>query len=280
MKMIPYKYLISTLLSCLLLSCFTFSHAAITLPSIFADNMVLQQNAEVTIWGWGKPVENVTVNCSWAKGTKETVVDSQGNWRVTVATPKAGGPFVIRIKGKNEIILNNVMCGEVWLCSGQSNMEWTAVLGINDAKAEIENANYSDIRLFTVNHRSATSPQLNANGYWETCTSESMKNFSAVAYFFARKLHKEMDIPIGVINASWGGTPVEIWMSANRIEADEKLLSASKTFTGIKWGPHKPGRAYNTMIAPLSNFKIAGALWYQGETNTANAHAYTNLLTT
>jgi len=274
----------SAISSIVLLALFTLSivdvKAQLTLPAIFNDGMVLQQNSEVTIWGWGKPVQNVTVTCSWGEEVKETVVNNEGDWNVTINTPTAGGPYVIRIKGNEELVVNDVLVGEVWLCSGQSNMEWSADAEIDNAKEEIKKANHPNIRLFTVGHRAADVPQLDVTGHWEECTPETMRKFSAIGYFFGRELQEKMDVPVGIINASWGGTPAEIWTPAEAITQDNFLAEAAKTFTGNKWGPFSPGRAYNTMIHPLTSFNISGVLWYQGESNVVNDYAYEKLFAT
>lgn len=253
------------------------THANLSLPSIFSDGMVLQQNAEMLIWGWGKPLENVSLVCSWDNVVQKTVVSSDGQWELKVMTPRAGGPFHIKIEGYNELEIKDVLVGEVWLCSGQSNMEWGLGSGIDNAEMEIKNANYPLIRTFNVLHRTAAHPQIDLSGSWQVCSPETAKDFSAVAYFFARKLQQEMNIPIGIINASWGGTPAEVWIPKNVVQSDRLLDLASKELSPIPWGPYKPGRAFNAMIAPITPFKIAGALWYQGEGNTQNAPAYKDM---
>lgn len=255
-------------------------HAQLALPSIFQDGMVLQQESEITIWGWGKPVQDVTVTCSWEKEIKKTVVNNEGNWQVKFNTPSAGGPYLIRVSGNEEYVINDVLIGEVWLCSGQSNMEWSANAGILNANEAIENALYPSVRFFTVEHSASDYPQLDVRGNWETCTPEVMRNFSAIGYFYARELHKKLNVPIGIINASWGGTPAEIWTPKDLIENNSLLAEAAKTFQDNKWGPFKPGRAFNTMIHPLTAYHIAGVLWYQGESNNINAYAYETLFKT
>lgn len=252
--------------------------ANVTLPQIFNDHMVLQQRSEITVWGWGKPREEISVTTSWDNHTEKTVSDSESNWQVKVQTPAAGGPFTITIKGYNTIELTDILIGEVWLCSGQSNMEWTPAAGVEGGEEAIRTADQPKIRLFTVNNRTASDPQIDLKGDWSVCTPETMKHFSAVGYFFARRLREEMDVPIGLINSSWGGTPVEVWMNAKVIAEDPVLAQSAAKLTPVPWGPVKPGRAYNAMIAPLIPFRIAGALWYQGEANTANGDTYAEML--
>lgn len=175
------------------------------------------------------------------------------------------------------MILKNVLIGEVWLCSGQSNMEMSAP-GINNAEEEIKNANYPEIRFFTVYSSTSLYPQDHFTGKWSECTPEEMRKFSAIGYFFARKLYKELGVPIGIINSSWGGTPAESWMPEEVIQKDSFLREAAAKQKPVPWGPVEPARIYNSMISPMIPFHITGVLWYQGEANTINAYAYKEML--
>ena len=246
----------------------------ISLPEIFSDNMVLQQNTDVTFRGWAKAGETVSLKADWMDKEITLKVGSDGNWKLLVKTPQAGGPYNIEIQGYNHLTIKNILVGEVWLCSGQSNMEWTASSGINNADEEIKNANNPQIRLFNVFHATSIYPQDHFTGEWTECTPETMRNFSAIAYFFAKKLSKEMGVPVGLINSSWGGTPAESWMPEDVIQKDNYLKEAVARQKPVTWGPVEPGRIYNSMISPLVPFRIAGVLWYQGESNTINAYAY------
>jgi sialate O-acetylesterase len=248
------------------------------LPEIFSDNMVFQQNSFVTIWGWAKTGETIVLKADWMDKDMSTLTDTEGNWKMTIKTPSAGGPYNIHIKGYNEVILKNVLIGEVWLCSGQSNMEMSAQSGINDADEEIKNANWPEIRFFTVGTATSHYPQDHLAGKWTICTPDEMRTFSAIGYFFARKLNKELGVPIGVINSSWGGTPAESWMPEDVIQKDSFLHEAAAKQKPVPWGPVAPAMIYNAMIFPLTPFHIAGVLWYQGEANTINAYAYKELL--
>lgn len=252
--------------------------ANISLPGIFTDHMVLQQKAEITLWGWAKPREKVQISLPWLDSALVTETTNQGTWKIVLSTPPAEGiPFELKISGYNEIILHNVVLGEVWLCSGQSNMEWTPTSGIDGAADFIANAHYPEIRFFRVHHRSALTLQDDLRGEWNTCSPETMKKFSAIGYFFGEKIHNELNVPVGLIDASWGGTPVEIWMAAKVISDDVFLSEAAALLKPAPWGPIEPGRTYNAMIAPLTRFRIAGVLWYQGESNVNNAYAYTKM---
>ncbi len=242
--------------------------ANITLPNFFSDNMVLQRNSEITIWGWANTSEEVIIIPSWNNKEYKVKANTQAQWQLKVPTPKEGGPYSILIKGYNEIVLKNILIGEVWLCSGQSNMEMSANWGIKNGQEETQKANYPNIRFFTVEKATATSPQNNLSGNWKVCTPETMKNFSAAAYFFAKRIQEDLkNVPIGMINSSWGGTPAEIWIPENIIQNNEELSTAAKKINPTEYGPMEPARAYNAMIHPLVGFKIAGILWYQGENN-------------
>lgn len=270
---------IATLLSLL----FCLVHVAlanITLPAIFGDHMVLQQNAKVTIWGWAKPLEEISVTGSWSQDTAKVKVNNQGNWQVQLNTPAAGGPYTLTLKGYNTIIINDILIGEVWLASGQSNMEWTANMQVEHAEEAIQEANHPEIRFFTVLHRASDAPQLDVEGEWVVCSPATMRYFSAVAYFFGKEMQQHLKVPVGLINSSWGGTPAEIWTDPTLIAQNQTLATAAALLPDVPWGPKEPGRAYNTMIRPLIPFQIAGALWYQGEANTVNAGTYDQLLAT
>jgi len=247
--------------TCFLLFIFVFFSitlsATIALPNIFKDHMVLQRNGDVTLWGWGDLNEEVSVITSWNNKVYTTKTPLTTKWQLQIKTPEAGGPFTIEFKGKsNEIILEDVLIGEVWLCSGQSNMEWSALNGIDNADEEIKNADYPNIRFFTVLKRTSETEQDNVYGKWETCVPETMRYFSASGYFFARELQAEMDIPIGII--------------------DNLNKQTTKIMENI-WAPVQPSILYNGMINPIKDFRIAGVLWYQGESNVANTESYEEL---
>jgi sialate O-acetylesterase len=197
---------------------------------------------------------------------------------IILRTLSAGGPYTKTDSGYNTIVFENVMVGEVWLCSGQSNMEWSARSGIINAEEEINNSGNPMIRLLTVSHSTSVYPQDRMEGSWQVCSPATMQNFSAIGYFFARKLQKELGIAVGIINSSWGGTPAEAWTPEPAVTSNLYLREAAKLLKPVPWGPVEPGRIYNTMINPLIQYRIAGVLWYQGEANTANYYAYTRIL--
>jgi len=245
--------------------------ANVSLPNIFGDNMVLQRNSEVKIWGWGNPKEEIKLVSSWNNQEYKVTANNQAQWELKIKTPEAGGPFRISIKGYNEVVLKNILIGEVWVCSGQSNMEMSASWGIDNGEEEAKNATNPNIRFFTVPKLTATTPQNNLLGNWTESTPETMKNFSAVGYFFAKRLREDLkNVPIGLISSNWGGTPAEIWMPEEVIQNDAILLENAKKLNEQEYGPRQPGRAYNAMIYPFVGFKIAGTLWYQGESNVGS----------
>lgn len=253
----------------------TLVRAEVVLSNIFTDNMVLQRNTEVMLWGWGALNEEVTIITSWNNTEYKVTTPLTTKWRLQVSTPEAGGPFMIRVQGKsNEIVLRNVLIGEVWLCSGQSNMEWSANNGIDNAADEIKNANYPNIRFFTVTKRTAETEQERLTGSWVECTPESMQDFTSIGYFFARRLQQKMDIPVGIIDTAWGATSAEVWTPASVFEAHTYLKEQAKKIKENRWAPVVPSILYNAMIHPIRQFKIAGTLWYQGESNTANNESY------
>ncbi|MCJ8166745.1 sialate O-acetylesterase [Pontibacter sp. E15-1] len=270
----------SILLPLLVVLGLSVSHRAkaVSVPAIFGSHMVLQQKAEITIWGSGKSGEEVTVTGSWDAQPIKTKASNQAKWQVKLTTPAAGGPYTVTIKGYNTIVLEDVLVGEVWLASGQSNMEWPVGGGIEKGEQEIPKANYPEIRFFSVAHQTADGPQLDLQGEWVVSTPETVKNFSAVGYFFGRDVHQALDVPVGIINSSWGGTPGEVWVSPGTIAGDPVLKAAAATQKEVPWGPIQPGKAYHAMIAPLIPYRIAGALWYQGESNTGSPEAYATLL--
>ena len=196
----------------------TKSTEYIILPSLFSDNMVLQQKSTVPIWGKAIPGQKVYVKGSWGKSAW-TTVNPDSNWKVYIRTIKAGGPYELDVKiGDSTVVYRNVMLGEVWLCSGQSNMEmplqgWLPKNPVNNSLKEIQSANYPEIRLFTVGRRVAAEPMFSCSGRWEECTPQSASKFSAVGYFFGKKLYKELHVPIGLILSSWGGTRIQPWIS-------------------------------------------------------------------
>ena len=207
---------------------FTTGISQVTLPEIIRDSMVIQRNAKITIWGWASPSERITATFNGKQ--RKATANNQGDWRVEFPKMKAGGPYTLKISGKNEIILEDILIGDVWLCSGQSNM--VHQMDIHDVTyaEDIANANYPEIRHFKVPQKTdlrGPSKHLNG-GSWEVAISDEIRPFSAVAYFFARKLYKKYGVPIGLINASVGGTPIEAWINEEGYQDFEDKLKIIK----------------------------------------------------
>lgn len=266
----------------LLFSFLFFSIAAsanVRLPAIIGNHMVLQQSGIVNLWGWSDASEKITIRTSWDTTTYSTTASAEARWQVAIRTPAAGGPHRITIKGNNTIELEDVMIGEVWLCSGQSNMEWSGDNGLPQTLSEMPNATNKQIRFFHVPRTTSRHPQDDVKAQWVVCTPEDMKRFSAIGYFFGKEINAALQAPVGLINASWGGTPAEVWTPEPTVTANADLAAAAKKLTPQQWWTVRPGAAYNGMIAPLAPYGIAGVLWYQGESNVGTANTYTPLFT-
>jgi sialate O-acetylesterase len=254
--------------------------AKITLPSVIASNMVLQQNSNVAIWGWSDAGETVKIVVSWnSKDTIRAKADNTSKWSTTIKTIGAGGPYSIQILGSSKVKLDNVMLGEVWICSGQSNMEMSVNWKLINGEEEAAKANNPNIRIFHVQKIGAEYPQQTCNASWTVCTPETMRATSAVGYFFARELQQKLNVPVGIIVSAWGGTPAEVWIEKSRIENNPELNKA-KYNEKFDWWPGAPGTLYNSMIYPVVPYGIAGAIWYQGESNCGNYPIYASLLKT
>jgi len=246
--------------------CASVATAEIKLPAVIGDNMVLQRDVPLPVWGWAEPAEMVSVTFDNQSITAKTGKD--GRWSVTLKEAKVGPPREIAIRGsKSEALtLKNVLVGEVWVCSGQSNMEWPMTRTMNSAE-EIAAAKFPNIRLFNVKRLKAAEPQDNCEGQWQQCAPETVAGFSAVGFLFGRHLHYELDVPVGLIESAWGGTPAELWTRREVLESDPALKDLA---------PHGSS-LYNGMIAPLIPYAIRGAIWYQGESNCSRAYQYRTL---
>lgn len=254
--------------------------AQVILPSIFSDGMVLQQQSNVAVWGKATPATAVTVVTSWDNAAYTAKVKNDSTWRVKVKTPVAGGPYAVTIKNNTEITLSDILIGEVWLASGQSNMEMP-LKGFKDqpvrnASQLIEKAQNNQIRFFDVENISWQKPLDNCKGTWKASTPQNAAGFSAVAYLFACNLYNLLQVPVGIVESDWGGTPVEAWMSADELSAFSGITvprpkSAPNTDKKIAAG------LYNGMIHPIAGYGIKGAIWYQGEQNRDNPELYSKL---
>lgn len=292
--------------------------ADVTLPALLADHMVVQRGLPVHVWGMAAPHEAVTV--SFRSETKSATADDDGRWSVYLSPSEAGGPFQLTIKGTNTIAVNDILVGDVWVASGQSNMEFP-MLELTNAQAEIAAAQNPKIRLFMVKHKPADYPLENVESKgWAACTPETVADTSAVAYFFARHLQQKLGVPIGLVESFWGGTAAESWTSLHGLAADASLMPVfaeraktvdtesttvlqqqreereyqqaveqakadGKPLPWRKWHPDfaawAPAALYNGMIAPLTPFAIRGVIWYQGEANSGpRASLYARLFQT
>ena len=289
----------------------------VTLPSVIGNNMVLQQNKPIQLWGWAEPGESVSIEINNNK--EKTKTDDNGKWNITMPAMKAGGPFKMEIKGNNTIELTNVLVGEVWICSGQSNMEWS-MRTIDNNVQEILQANNPNIRLFHIPKKAAAHAQKDVDAEWEECNSSTVINFSSVAYFFGKNLNQKLDVPVGLIETAWGGTRIEPWTPpvgfngipeladiVTEIEQSDSVYNAElgKSLTELeKWTKEareafnkksdmpdmpklaehplayhqKPTSLYNGMVHGIVPYTFQGAIWYQGESNRNDGMLYYEMM--
>jgi sialate O-acetylesterase len=281
--------------------------ADVTVPAIFGDHMVLQREQANRVWGWAEPGEKVTVGLGEQKHS--ATADADGRWEVTLEKLPAGGPHEMTIEGKNSIKIADILVGEVWMCSGQSNMEWH-VAASDDGDLEKLVGEHPQIRLITVPHVGTQEPQKNFEGKWQTCTPEAAQDFSAVGYYFGKQLAETLDVPIGLIDNAWGGSACESWIRRDRLANDEQLAKLEKFWTDYEktydhakkvaeyeerkkkweagdkkdflgWPPedqltskNRPANIYNGVLLPTIGYGMRGVIWYQGETNADRAFQY------
>jgi sialate O-acetylesterase len=256
--------------------------AEVKLPAIVSSNMVLQRNTQVVLWGWAEPGEKITLEFSWLSEAIDLLTDQDGNWRTEVNTTNSREAQKILIKGQDsEIALENVLFGEVWICSGQSNMQ-QPIMGYNGeptfgAAEAILHARNPDLRLFTVDRKGSKTPLKDVEEYssWQQASPENVAGFSAVAYFFGQQLQKILDVPVGMIHTSWGGSSVQAWISKEVISSYQEVNLDEVDIT--ERTNHIPTALYNAMISPLIPYTIQGALWYQGESNRMEPEVYKEL---
>ncbi len=292
------------------------SGATLWLPHVFGDHMVLQQDQRIPVWGKASPDEGVRVTLG--SRSERTRAGDDGRWIMRLREVPAGGPYAMTVTAGGESkTFSDVLVGEVWVCSGQSNMQWS-VRDTRNAEKEMAGADFPNLRLFYVERSTAGAPQADCNAAWTTTTPETVADFSAVAYFFGRELYTRRKVPVGLIHTSWGGTPAEAWMSRPALEAGPKFApilarsdEVSRTYPLLRaewekahaaWerdrdkaaaqgGPapeepkelpvledqYRPTFLYNAMIAPIAPYGIRGAIWYQGESNAGRAYQYRSL---
>lgn len=276
--------------------------ADVKVPNVFSESMVLQRQQANRVWGTAEAGEAVKVTI--AGQTHETTADGDGKWSVLLDSMEAGGPHQLVIEGKNKIEIGDVLVGEVWICSGQSNMQWT-VNASSDAELERLAAHYPEIRMINFPQVGSQEPIWSHDDRrWMVCSPETVGNFSAVGYFFARQLHETLDIPIGMINNAWGGSACEAWINRDILEADERFTGMMERWEGMESayaaldeksslsdeekkqkqgltgqmrGNHRPSNIYNGVLKSHLGYGIQGAIWYQGESNAGRAYQYRDL---
>lgn len=259
----------------------SYAAGAVSLPAVISSHMVLQRHAEVPLWGHAAPRHSVTITTSWDGHRYRVTAGSDGAFRASVRTPEAGGPYQITFDDGNALTLKDILIGEVWVCSGQSNMEISLegyrnqpILHSNRILAASRD---SGLRLFHVQRAVANQPQDNCTGAWEAAAPGSVRTFSAVGYLYARMLRKFLKVPVGVIEASWGGTPIEAWMEANSLRpfGAPGIPVPGDTSAANRL---RATCLYNGMIAPVAGYGIRGFLWYQGEANAGRPAGYDKLM--
>ena len=254
------------------------------LPSIIGDHMVLQENSNVKIWGWAEPNKEVLIIPSWSQDTVRTKSTGDTKWLASIQTPAADNrTYTLTVQTQQrKIEVKDILVGQVWLCGGQSNMNYSAAQGITDMQEELQKPMNPTIRLFTVTRNSSPWYQEECEGKWQVCNAKSALWFSAVGYFFGKTLSEALSQPVGLINASWGGSPVETWTPASSM-SKEPALKGMWTKNRKSKSPYNYtiGSMYNAMIHPITNFALAGIVWYQGEANvghTSYADAFSLLI--
>ena len=277
------KNSILAFLSIFLLFSTTATFAKIKLPSIIASNMVLQRNTSVKIWGWATPGEKIIIRTSWFLETLKVTTPENGRWEVTLLTTLSKEPQTIQLKSsESNINLENILFGEVWICSGQSNMRMP-LKGYTgqptfDGNLSVATSKNDNLRLFSISENGSPTPLDSVSKFkkWNSASPETVKDFSAVAYFYGKQLQEILDVPVGLIMTSWGGTRIQPWMSK---EAVAPFLDVNKVKkdTTEKY-KRIPSAIFNAMINPITSYTIKGALWYQGETNRDEPKLYQKLL--
>lgn len=261
--------------------CFAqLSFATVKLNAIFSDHMVLQQQRAAAIWGWATPLKKVSVTVSWNRQKYTTIADATGQWKVSINTPQPGGPYEIKIEDpQSSITLKDILIGEVWLLSGQSNMEMPMkgfkdqpVYRSNEALLESEN---DYLRLITV-PRAVSTKALDTmkTCSWQAANAESVSNFSAAGYYFGRRLQKQLKVPVGLICISYGGSSAEAWMNATGLQSFPEIKIPA---LADKVNNRSATSLYNGMLHPFIGYTIKGCLWYQGESNYDHPDQYEKL---
>jgi Domain of unknown function (DUF303). len=249
----------------------SFGQLPLRLPSILSNHAVLQQSSTVKLWGWGPGSFNVKVVCSWANtDTASVTIGADCMWELPVKTPAAGGPYSITFFcGRQNITISDILIGEVWLCAGQSNMEFNfhwGISGVNDSDRAYTN---KEIRFFQVAQSYDKYPVSDCKGEWKVCDSTTLQAFSSVGYFFGKGLQEKLKLPVGLIGSYWGGTGIQAWMPGDVFEKDTALQPFAQNIEPYGWAAKGASLLYNAMIHPIASYHIKGVIWYQGEANVA-----------
>ncbi|MFM8634450.1 MAG: sialate O-acetylesterase [Planctomycetia bacterium] len=256
--------------------------ADVSLNNMFGDHMVLQQGLANKVWGKADPGEQVTVTL--AGQSHATSAGADGMWHILLdPIQEYGGPHTLTVQGKNTLTFKDILIGEVWVCAGQSNMQWS-VNQSNDPDLEKAAATFPNIRLISVPQVGTQEPQWNFKGSWQSCSPQTVGNFSAVGYFFGRQLHQTLGVPVGLINNAWGGSAAEAWVKREKIASHPtlkaihdrwvKMEAAEKPDEGQMKGNARPGNIHSGVLTPSIGYGIRGAIWYQGESNAGRAYQY------
>jgi sialate O-acetylesterase len=302
MKSMKWILFQALLLLALLNSNLTAQSDGVKLPNVFSDHMVLQQKQANKVWGKAAAGEKVKV--TFADQTHNAIAAADGAWHVMLSPLNAGGPYELTVSGSNTVKVSDILVGEVWICSGQSNMQWS-VQQTYDSDLEKLAAKYPKIRMINFPQVGTQEPIWeHPNSKWQVCTPENVGRFSAVGYFFGRQLHQTLDVPVGLINNAWGGSACEAWVNRKVLEQDGKYASMlensdkqaqqaealaskaelsdeeKKALDGLKrtlGGNHRPANIYNGVLKSHLGYGIKGAIWYQGESNAGRAYQYRDL---
>lgn len=258
---------------------FVSTYGEILLPALLSDGVVLQQNTRIKVWGWCHPGDSIKLVASWSDSVYVCRANEMSYWLISIQTPKGGfDVHSLQLSSNNDIkIINDILFGEVWLCSGQSNMEWGVQNGHQEMIDELPNSKNNQIRLFHVPKIASVTEQEDIKGSWRSSGPQFLMNFSSIGYFAAKKLYKKLNLPIGIINASWGGTSCEMWLPKEIVLNDTLLSFYAENIPYYEHRPNQIGSCWNAMISPLTNFRIAGVFWYQGESNVWTWQSYDKL---
>lgn len=256
--------------------------AKVKLPRIFDDNMVLQQHTQCNLWGKASANRTLMIKTSWDAKTYRVTVDGNGNWKGQVMTPSAGGPYAITFDDGVKTTLKNILIGEVWICSGQSNMEMPMKgfkgQPVAGATHELMYADDKELRLFTVKRAASLVPLDSVSGQWSIADAEAVREFSATAYFFGKSLRTSLKVPVGLIVTSWGGSACEAWMTKDWLKVFPQVKFPLSPQDVSKTQQRCPTALYNGMLHPLIGYTMRGVIWYQGEDNVSRANYYADLM--